>query len=269
MTDSPRLPPGSIDWSIGRYETTAEELRPAAETLIAAASPQPGERLLDVGCGTGNAALLAAERGAVVTGVDPAARLLEVARADAHRRGVQAEFVQGHAGHLPVEDSSVDVAVSVFGIIFSNDPPSGAAELARVCKPVSRILITAWVPGNGISRAVGVAQEAVGRALGATPPDPFPWHKEEALSELLAPHGYEVSIEEHQLAFTGSSAAAYLDEESSAHPLAVAGKALLEQSDEGEAVRARMLEIYEEANEDPEGFQITSTYILATARRDG
>jgi SAM-dependent methyltransferase len=270
MTDSPTLPPDSVDWGIGRYERTAAELRPAAEAVIAAASPQPGERLLDIGCGTGNAVLLAAERGALVTGVDPAARLLEVARGRARASGLQAEFMEGHAGRLPVEDGSVDVAVSVFGIIFSNDPPAAAAELARVCSPGARILISAWVPGNGISRAVGVSREAVGRALGnTTPPTPFSWHKQEALAGLLAPHGYGVSIEEHRIAFTGSSPRAYLEEESAAHPLAVASGELLDRSGEAQAVRERMLEIYEEANEDPDGFRITSTYIIATARRVG
>ena len=65
------------DWGIGHYETTAEQLFPAARAVVESAAIRPGERVLDLGCGTGNAALLAADRSGEVTGVDPASRLLE------------------------------------------------------------------------------------------------------------------------------------------------------------------------------------------------
>jgi len=80
-------PPAAIDWGAGHYETTAAQLAPAA-AAVQRASLRPGERVLDLGCGTGNAALLAARAGTTVTGVDPAARLLKVAqdRAAACRR---------------------------------------------------------------------------------------------------------------------------------------------------------------------------------------
>src|SRR6266545_2220381 len=72
----------TVDWSLGHYEHSASQLLPAAEVVVERAMPVAGERVVDVGCGTGNAALLAAARGARVTGVDPAGRLLEVARDD-------------------------------------------------------------------------------------------------------------------------------------------------------------------------------------------
>jgi predicted RNA methylase len=65
-------------WALGNYECTARELTPAAVAAVEMAAPTSGEHVLDLGCGTGNAALLAAERGGRVTAVDPAARLLEV-----------------------------------------------------------------------------------------------------------------------------------------------------------------------------------------------
>ena len=91
----------TFDWGLGRYEDTATRLEPAARVVVEAAAPVAGERVVDVGCGTGNAALLAAERGASVTGVDPAPRLLEVARAQAAARGLDATFAPGHAAELP------------------------------------------------------------------------------------------------------------------------------------------------------------------------
>src|SRR4051794_12208561 len=98
-----------IDWSVGEYESTAAELAPAAEHVVRLAAPQPEERVVDVGCGTGNASLAVARAGARVTGVDPAARLLEVARSSAAAEGLDAEFVAGDAQALPFEAGAFDV----------------------------------------------------------------------------------------------------------------------------------------------------------------
>src|SRR3954454_8693421 len=112
----------TIDWSLGHYEDTATRLAAAARAAVERAAPTAGERVVDVGCGTGNGALLAAERGATVTGVDPAQRLLEVARARAAARGVEATFMLGHAAALPLADGAADALLSVFGVTFAPDP---------------------------------------------------------------------------------------------------------------------------------------------------
>ena len=65
-----------VDWGAGEYEQTAAELEPAARHVVALAARAPGERVLDLACGTGNAALLAAAAGARVTGLDAAPRLV-------------------------------------------------------------------------------------------------------------------------------------------------------------------------------------------------
>lgn len=258
-----------LDWSVGRYETTAAQVLPAALAVVERAALAQGERVVDVGCGTGNAALLAAARGARVTGVDPAPRLLEVARARAAAEGLDAIFVAGEAAALPLADGEADVVLSVFGVIFADDPPAAVAEMARVCASAGRIVLSAWVREGAIHEAVGVAQEAVRRAFGAPAPTapPFAWHDRDALAALFGPHGFEVAVEEQRLALTASSATEYVDVESVSHPLAVAGRVLLESRGEFEALRARMLAIYEAANEDPDGFQVTSRYVVATARR--
>jgi len=76
-----------MDWDRGEYELTAVAVTPAAEAVVLAGRVRPGQRVLDVGCGTGNAALIAARAGAEVTAVDPSPRLLDVARAQARREG--------------------------------------------------------------------------------------------------------------------------------------------------------------------------------------
>src|SRR5437763_1765060 len=229
--------PPPLDWSLGRYERTAKQLLPAARLVVERAAPRAGERVVDVGCGTGNAALLAAERGARVTGVDPAARLLDVAREEAAARGLDADFALGEAAALPLADGEADVVLSVFGLIFAPGPQAAAAELDRVTAPGGRIVLSAWLPGGGMSDAIRVSREAVARVMKLPPgPQPFAWHERGDLARLFAPNGFEVSLEEATIAFTATSARAHLEAESEDHPMAVAGRAVLEQHGENEAV---------------------------------
>ena len=120
--------PRSLDWGLGRYESTAEQLLPAARVLIDSAALRAGERVVDLGCGTGNAALIAAGCGAQVIGVDPAARLLDVARGRAVSEGATITFLSGEAASIPVGDASADVIVSVFSVIFAPDALAAAAR---------------------------------------------------------------------------------------------------------------------------------------------
>jgi SAM-dependent methyltransferase len=260
--------PPRPDWSLGRYEQIAEQVLPAARVAVDRAAPAEGERVVDVGCGTGNASLLAAARGARVMGVDPAERLLEVARELARDRGLDATFVSGEAAALPLGDREADLVLSVFGVIFASDPAAAAAELARVAGPAGRIVLTAWIPEGTIFELARASRQAVMGALGAPPgPAPFAWHDRDALAALFGPHGFEVEIAEEQLAFTARSPRDYLEVESGEHPLWVAGRAVLEPLGRVDALREQALGILERGNEDPDAFRVTSRYVVATARR--
>jgi ubiquinone/menaquinone biosynthesis C-methylase UbiE len=257
-----------VDWGTGHYETTAAQLLPAAHTVVQRAALKPGERVLDLGCGTGNAALLAAEQAASVTGVDPAERLLEVARSRAVAEHKELSFVHGEAAALPIGDASVDVALSVFAVIFAGDPAAAAAEVSRVLAPQGRFLLSAWIPTGAFVEMNTLAADTVRKALGAPPPPPpFAWHDADALSKLLAPHGFHVDVEHHALTITAPSARQYLETELRNHPLAVTATGLLEQLGQADALRTRILDILEAANETPEGFQVTARYVVAIARR--
>jgi SAM-dependent methyltransferase len=257
-----------MDWSLGCYERTAEQLLPAAETTVGACGPLAGAGVLDLGCGSGNAALIAAERGGRVTGVDPAERLLEVARARALAAGLDAHFRVGEAASIPLEDGSVDLLVSVFGVIFAPDAGVAAAEMARVTALDGRIVLSAWIPEGAISESARIGREAVARALGSPPPPPaFAWHELGALVGLLDPYGFSVSLATHSLAFTASSPRAWVEDEARDHPLRIAGTTVLEPRGEAQAVFERTLEVLEAANEDPDAFKVTSRYVVATATR--
>lgn len=258
-----------LDWSVGCYESSAEhaQLLPAAKVVIDRAGLGPHDRVLDVGCGTGNAALLAAGRAAQVSGVDPATRLLDVARGRAAAEGKDVTFLPGHAGALPVGDSSVDVIVSVFAVIFAPDPAAAAAEMSRVLSPTGRIVLSAWLPAGTMFELNSAANSAICHALGAPEPTPFAWHDGDALASLFAPHGLEVQTERHELGFTAPSAKEFFDVQAKTHPLAVAGLGVLGQFGQAETVRGRLLAILEEGNEEHDGFRITVPYVVVTGHR--
>lgn len=259
-----------MDWGIGCYERTAEQLMPIAEAVVDAAAPAKGERVVDLGCGTGNAALLAAERGALVTGLDPAGRLLGVAASRVDDLGLEATFALGEAASMPIEDGAVDLLLSVFGAIFAPDASAAVAEMARVTSRDGRIVLSAWIPVGAISDASRVGREAVARALGAPQGAPgfgFAWHDVEALEEALRPFDFLVTAEERSHAFVAPSVDDWIESEARNHPLQVAGAAVLEGRGEAQAVLDRVREIYEAANEDPGAFRVTSRYVIATARQ--
>ena len=149
-----------LDWGDGDYARTAAQLAPAAEVLVNAAGVAAGDRVLDVGCGTGNAALIAAARGGRVTGVDESPGLVELAAAQARAAGADARFVVGRAEALPVEDAAFDVVLSSFGVIFAEDAPRAAAEMVRAARPGGVVALTSWRPEGPIRAVSGLMRDA-------------------------------------------------------------------------------------------------------------
>jgi SAM-dependent methyltransferase len=203
-----------------------------------------------------------------VIGVDPAEPLLEVAAKAAEERDLDAEFVLGEAASIPLSNAEADAVVSVFGAIFAPDPAAAAAELARVTNSGGRIVIAAWIPGGPISDAVRLNRETIAEITGERPASPpFAWHERDALSGLFEPHGFTVSLTEHPLPFHAPSIDEFMRIEGENHPLAVAARPVLEEAGRAEEVREGMRRIYEEGNEDPDAFRITSRYVVAELRR--
>jgi SAM-dependent methyltransferase len=257
-----------VDWALGRYERIASDLLPAASAVVEKGAPGAGVRVLDVGCGTGNAALLAAERGAEVTGVDPAERLLELARRRADALGLDAVFARGDAGALPVPDGAADLVISVFGVIFAPDPTAAAAEMARVMAPSGAVVLSSWIPGGAIGAATRVRSEALAEATGGHAQAPaFAWHEADALAGLFAPHDFAVRVEEHPLAFTAASPERFLERELREHPAWVSARSILEPHGSWDRVCEEVLSILQLENEDPAGFRVTSRYVVASMLR--
>lgn len=244
-----------VDWSVGEYERTAAELEPAARHVVERAAIAPGERVLDLACGTGNAALLAAAAGARVTGLDSAPRLVEVAR----ERVPDAEFVVGDALDLPFDDGAFDAVLSVFGVIFVPDPARAIAEIVRVLAPRGRALLSAWCPEGPVTSMVGVLGRGLA-AAGAPSRPRFAWHEPEAVAELAAAHGATVDAEDGSLAIEAESPEAYFALAEEHHPMSLAGRPLLERAGTYAALREEAIGVLRAGNEDPTGFRVTSPY---------
>lgn len=252
-----------VDWGLGTYESIAETLLPASEVVVAEAGLSGGETVIDIGCGTGNAALLAAEAGAHVIGVDPAQRLIEIAAAAAEARDLDAEFVLGEAASLPVGAAEADVVLSVFGVIFAPDAKAAAAEMTRVTKSDGRFLITVWIPEGPVSSGVRMVRETLAEITGQQGDPPFPWHDEAALIDLFEPFGRRPHVSERTIEFTAESSTHWVEREGRDHPMSAAARPLLEQSGGGEELQQRLIEHYESVNENPSAFRVTSRYVVA------
>ncbi|HEX3706758.1 MAG TPA: class I SAM-dependent methyltransferase [Mycobacteriales bacterium] len=256
----------ALDWGIGEYEQTASELEPVAGIVVDHVDVKPGERALDLGCGTGNAALALARAGAVVTAVDPAPRLLEVTRSRAATEALTLDVREGEAATIPLGDHSADVIVSVFAVIFAPDPPAAMAEMARVLAPGGRIVLTAWIPGYGMGQAYAALGTYLSEELGLpTPPARFAWHDRGVLTGLAEPHGFDVSLDEVSIAFRAESPEAQVELDATAHPMWLDTLAQVRDAGGDEQVmRERVTVALHDINEDPAAFRTTSRYVIAT-----
>jgi SAM-dependent methyltransferase len=255
-------------WDLGCYEHVAAELLPVAVAAVDHMDPAPGEVVLDLGCGTGNAALVSAARGAEVIGVDPSPRLLGVARQSAERRGLDVRFQLGEAADIPIDDASVDAMVSVFAVIFAPDATAAAAEMARVLRPGGRIVLTAWVPRGAIGQLARLRQELVAQVRGdMVRPAPFEWHDLGALRGLFGVHGLVVDLQDAALTVRSDSAGDYIEAEVEHSPRWVEARTILEPAGRWSEFLDSAAHTYNAANEDPPRFQITSPYVMVTARR--
>lgn len=255
-----------IDWGAGNYERTAAELEPVARAVVAQAGVQPGEWILDLACGTGNAALIAAAQGAHAVGVDAAPRLIEVARQRARNEKLEVDFREGDLLDLPVTRDAVDVVVSVFGVVFASDPVLAVREIARVVRPGGRVLISAWVPAGPINAMLAAVGGVLARVTKTPPPARFPWSDKAAIGDLARDAGlsHEQTIS-GELAIRDSSAEAYVDA-GQQHPVALAMRPVLERANAAEEAKAAMVAVVRDANEDPDAFLVHSPYVVHQLR---
>jgi SAM-dependent methyltransferase len=157
-------------WSAGRYPSLAPNLLPAIARLVSACGVDPGNRVLDVGCGTGNAALTARRAGADVTGVDVTRPMLDLARESSELAGYDdVNWIAGDAEALPFPDEAFDVVLSSFGHVFSPAAVEAGREMVRVARSGGRVAFTSWSPDGLVGALTEVLDDYV------THEDHDPW----------------------------------------------------------------------------------------------
>ena len=170
-------------WIAGDFGEIAKSYEIGAREFIDGLDLQPGVRVLDVACGTGNLALPAGRRGAVVTGVDIAPNLIEQARENAKREGLNVQFDEGDAENLSYADASFDGVVTMFGAMFTPRPDVTAAEMTRVVRPGGFIAMANWTPAGFIGQMFKIVGKHV--TPPALMPSPLMWGVEEAVRDRL------------------------------------------------------------------------------------
>lgn len=173
--------------------------RAFGEAMLDAADLQPGEHVLDVGCGNGATTIQAARRvrpdGAAL-GVDLSGPMLSLARERAAAAEVrEAEFLQADVQVHTFREGECDVVVSRFGVMFFNDPHAAFANLARALRPGGRMVFVAWqdmtrsewimVPGAAAAAHVGLPE-----GIAPNAPGPFGLADPDRIRELLDRAGF-------------------------------------------------------------------------------
>src|SRR5579859_5885159 len=198
-------------WAAGDFARAAAEQIIVAELLCRAVDVHPGERVLDVAAGSGNAALAAARRGARVIATDFVPQLLETAARRGEAEGLVLETREADAQSLPFGDGAFDVVLSTFGVMFAADQARAAAELLRVCRQGGRIGLTAWTPGS----VMAATQAIAARSASAAPPpgarSPIEWGTEARVRELLGPGVTDLTAHVLSTHLCGSSPAARVE----------------------------------------------------------
>jgi SAM-dependent methyltransferase len=185
-------------WMAGDFGQIARTLEPGAAAFIERLDLQPGEKVLDVACGTGNLAIPAARAGAVVTGVDIAPNLIEQAGQRARAEGVECRFEEGDAEALAYEDGSFDAVVTMFGAMFAPRPERVAEELVRVCRPGGRIAMANWTPDGFIGKMFKLTGQHVPPP---NMPSPLLWGDETTVGERLGRNIGELRLNRRKITF--------------------------------------------------------------------
>jgi len=170
-------------WMAGDFGQLATFISAEAESFVVRLKLEPGARVLDVACGTGNSAIPTAKAGAKVTGVDIATNLLAQSRKRAADEHLDIRFEEGDAEELPYPDRSFDVVVSMFGAMFAPRPERVAAEFLRVCRPGGKIAMANWTSRGFVAKTTQATAKIVPPPAGV--PVPALWGDESTVKQRL------------------------------------------------------------------------------------
>ncbi|HMB18539.1 MAG TPA: class I SAM-dependent methyltransferase [Gaiellaceae bacterium] len=253
----------AVVWGSGPYQGITETIADLHQAVLERVDPQPGERVLDLACGTGAIPELVAPRGVEVVGIDIAPALIEQAKEWAAERGLEIEYRVGDAEALDLEDASFDVVTSTCGVMFAPDHAAVARELARLTKPGGRIGLACWTPDSGLAKMFGVM-----RPYQPTPPpgvgNQFDWGREDYVTDLLG-NDFDLDFAHGDSVLEAESG------ESVWHLFSTEygpTKTLADSLDEDrrEELQRAFVDLHEESRTDG-GIAISRTYLLTLGKR--
>ena len=253
-------------WSVGDFPDIATRIVSASQDVVDACEIGLGQDVLDVATGTGNAAILAARRGARVTGLDLTPELLDAARRRIAEAGLAIELIEGDAEDLPFPDESFDRVLSVFGVMFVPRHEVGAAELLRVCRPGGVIGIAAWTPEG----TTGQMFQVLSKYMPPPPPElkpPMLWGLEQRVRELFAPSGADLVFERRKVEFAYESVEWAVEYNERVLGPIVMTKAALEPQGKWEPVREELREVFGNGSRQSNGGVIFEGEFLLTVAR--
>jgi ubiquinone/menaquinone biosynthesis C-methylase UbiE len=186
-------------WSSGDYALIGTTLQIVGEELCEALDLRAGQKVLDVAAGNGNVTLAAARRWCEVVSTDYVPGLLARGKLRAEADGMKIDFKEADAEALPFADTSFDVVVSTFGVMFTPNQDRAAAELARVCKRGGKIGLANWTPEGFI----GQVFKTLGKYLPPPPgaKSPALWGTEARIKEVFGSSAAAIHAERRHFMF--------------------------------------------------------------------
>jgi SAM-dependent methyltransferase len=257
----------SDTWTSGDFGRIATSYQAGAVEFVERLRLNPGARVLDVACGTGNLSIPAAAAGADLTGLDIVSGLIDQARATARARGINARFDVGDAEAMPYEDESFDVVMSMFGAMFTPRPDVAASELVRVCKPSGTIAMANWTPSGFIGQMFRLTAKHVRPP--AEMPSPLLWGDQDTVRARLNEAVAELSLTPRTINFVFPFGPAEVVEHFRQFygPTLKAFEAL---GDGGDALRRDLVGLWAENNQAADGTTfVSSEYLEVKATRSG
>ena len=247
------------------YGQIARFLEPAARELVDACAISAGQEVLDVACGNGNVAILAAEEGAAVVASDITPAMLELGRTRAEEDGVEIEWVEADAEDLPFEDARFECVTSTFGAMFAPNPKRVASEMFRVVRPGNTVGMCNWTPDSFQGRMFANFTALVPNPEGVLPA--VEWGRDEVVRERFDGLAGTVDTEIRTLPLAFDSLEAGMDWFESNAPMTK--HPALRDSDKADLLAA-MKDLMAEMNTAGDGtVLIDGEYLLVVARRRG
>lgn len=195
-------------WSTGDYAQVGTTLQIVGERLVEALDLRPGQRVLDVAAGNGNASLAAARCWCEVVSTDYVPAWLEKGRERAHAERLAIEFRPADAENLPFDDGSFDVVTSTFGVMFTPNQQRAADEMLRVCRSGGRLGMANWTPEGFVGQMFKVIGKYTKPPAGLRPPSL--WGTRDHLHKLFGAAATAIYLREQSFVFRYKSAEHWL-----------------------------------------------------------